>query len=169
VIIIFEGHDKAGKSTIVKALAEELDCSVFSSNAFECFVNGGYRKTDSSNIATFSMMMASYLKAISFEGNVIFDRFHLSEIVYSEILNRKTDQAALKRADEILAGLDARIIICEKQLPGIDEYLEQNEVTEAKYVYRAMRAISDCKVMFLDTTDENLGKQLRLIRDWLEV
>jgi thymidylate kinase len=71
--IILEGCDGSGKSTLSEFLASKYACDIIHMT----------RWSDKS--------FDTYVKKISLNDNIIFDRCFISEYVYSKIFNRKTE------------------------------------------------------------------------------
>lgn len=71
--IILEGCDGSGKSTLAELFASKYACDIIHMT----------RWSDK----TFD----SYIKKISFNDNIIFDRCFISEYIYSKVFNRTTE------------------------------------------------------------------------------
>lgn len=71
--IILEGCDGSGKSTLSEFLASKYACDIIHMT----------RWSDKS--------FDTYVKKLSLNDNIIFDRCFISEYVYSKIFNRKTE------------------------------------------------------------------------------
>jgi hypothetical protein len=104
--------------------------------------------------------------------SVIFDRAYPSERVYSELLNRRTDNYALVELDLGYGDLDARLIICVRStyegiVDDIDPKLNTAKLKEIDRLYRAFAKWTCLKTLILDTTSENLAEQISVVREFL--
>jgi len=110
--IIVEGHDAAGKTTLINKLKEHYNISnvIHLTNKMDRSFN--FYKN----------------KLLRYRDDVIFDRQFISEFVYSNVLKRDTE-ITLEKLDELFEYTkftDYVIIICETSKPNYkpDEYIE---------------------------------------------
>lgn len=106
VIIIVEGVDRAGKTTVANVLSRELKVPVFRNVEF--FSAGEERHDRGPTYETEKMwLMLNLIEAL--DGDVILDRFHLSELVYG-FVDRGYVNNNVWKIDERLGRSDAIVV-----------------------------------------------------------
>ena len=74
--------------------------------------------------------------------------------------------------DKRLAKMNTHIVICYKNKDKYQEddknYLEMSKYTKLKKEYRAFSKKSKCKILFLNTSDEKLEKQIKKILKFID-
>lgn len=166
-IIIFEGPDRCGKTEIGKALANKLKLSYFK-NSYEHsnFSNNGFIST----AFVEANFLLDLLNQVDFKENgLILDRNIPSEWVYSKVFNRETKEELIFEIDKKLADLGAIIIYCykDKYENFDDEVIELEKIEKLKNKYIEYLELSKIPSLILNTTDENLEKQLNEIYKWI--
>lgn len=101
-MIILEGPDGAGKSTLANSLARELDL-----NILKMTINGGQSATE-------------YLQKLQCDG-VVMDRCWISEQIYSDIFGRepRLDADKCERLTDLCADSNIPIVIVLPPLPTV--------------------------------------------------
>ena len=102
MIIIVEGIDRVGKTTLCNKLSKELSIPIYKHNN-EQF---SYSRMDNDN-ETDKMLQLIDLYSI-LDGDLIFDRFHISDLVYGTMLRNYNMQSAginYKLIDDRLSNL----------------------------------------------------------------
>jgi len=167
MIIILEGIDKTGKSTIGKALSDKIKIPYFK--------NPSEKEHFKDEVAWWrwldQLYIYEFLKQTKY--SVIIDRGHPSDYVYSKVF-RAASQAYVKRIlfiDSLFAELNARIIYCYN-----DDTKNKDELFDLKRYhgwlkreYEYFLGHSKCKVMYLDTGGNNIEEQLEAILWWLRI
>jgi|ETNmetMinimDraft_20_1059909.scaffolds.fasta_scaffold00398_18 dCMP deaminase len=106
MIVIFEGIDGAGKSTLIKHLLAETD-------EFSLYTK---EKPRSYGLEYRHVVMGEYLSfaklAKHIKRNLFIDRFHLSEAVYATALEEKYSTEYIKEIDKELFKAGAILIYC---------------------------------------------------------
>lgn len=104
-IVIVEGVDRSGKTTVANALSRVLNIPVFRNKEF------GFNDEDHGRGAVYeTQKMWLMLNMIeTFDADVILDRFHLSEYVYG-MIERGYINNNVWKIDERLASLNAIIV-----------------------------------------------------------
>lgn len=166
-IIIFEGLDGTGKSTIAKKLAEEL--------GLQYFKNHMEHKALEQEVDCYKAMLymqapitLAFLSQCSFKENgIILDRFTPSEFAYGHALRGGTDNKIIWEVDKKLAEFGAKIIYCYKYdtLPLNDFSL--NECEAIKHYYDIYRKKTKISWLNLNTTSENISYQITEIVHFL--
>lgn len=158
-IIIFEGHDMSGKTTIAKQLSAKLNIPYFKHNK-----NGAWWDP----IVSLLYSSEPILQLIEQTGmNIIIDRFHGSEYAYSKAFNRQSLPEIVQKIDNRFAEMNAKIIICEKDSIAYQEddghIAPVDKYDSIKEAYRDFARHSACDVLILDTTTETLDLQIEQI------
>ena len=108
MLVIVEGIDRVGKTTLCEKLSEKLNVPIYK-HKNEQF---NYSKMDNEN-ETDKMLQLLDMYSI-LDGDVIFDRFHLSDFVYGTI-ERKYDliksEENVKKIEEKLKELNAILVL----------------------------------------------------------
>lgn len=174
MIVIFEGPDMTGKTTIAKACAQELGIPYFKNgiqtDAFKGWLAGG------ENFFHGLMKFAdpyflSYLEQT--DASVILDRAYPSEWVYSRAFGRETVDSALEYSDSTYARLGAKIIITGRSnyvmkddlVPDVIGPTKTKEIHE---LYQYFAQWTKCDVLQLNVDDEDLDRQITEISSWLQ-
>ena len=156
-IIIIDGHDKAGKSTIAAALSKRLKIPVFKRTNV---------KKNYDFVIDLFYSIESYLQFLEqTKYSVIFDRLYPSEYAYSQVFNRMTSREKIYEIDERFSQLDAKIIILKKKKTKQlkDELIDKNLYDNLTEEFQLFTYVSYCKTLILDTSNKNLKKQLETI------
>lgn len=104
-IVIVEGVDRSGKTTVANTLSRVLNIPVFRNKEF------GFNDEDHGRGAVYETqkmwLMLNMIETL--DADVIFDRFHLSEYVYG-MIERGYINNNVWKIDERLASLNAIIV-----------------------------------------------------------
>jgi hypothetical protein len=104
-IVIVEGVDRSGKTTVANALSKALNVPVFRNKEFgfenEYHGRGAVYETQK------MWLMLNMVE--TFDADVIFDRLHLSEYVYG-MIERGYINNNVWKIDDRLASLDAIVV-----------------------------------------------------------
>jgi hypothetical protein len=98
----------------------------------------------------------------------MFDRFFPSEWVYSQVFNRYQGLNIVLTLDEYWSRLGGKIVWLDK--PNIeenDELVPRSKYNEIRQKYKEYMNLTKCDVLYLDTTDRNLEKQVDLISKFI--
>jgi thymidylate kinase len=165
-VIIFEGMDRSGKSTISTELSKQLNIPKFKVQRnkyfWDVFCNINY-------------LDEGVMQCIEQTGaSIIFDRWVPSDFVYSKLFDRDISYRKIWEIDERLSKLNATLIVCYKTPEHFIEDIEDADfVNPTMYarmteLYREYASQSKIKnIMFIDTSDENLEKQIETIKKLL--
>lgn len=166
-IILFEGPDLCGKTEIGKELSKQLKLSYFKNNTeHDNFRNNTFLQT----AFVEAYYLIDMLNQVEFKENgIILDRHIPSEYVYSKVYDRPTHEESIWKIDEILAGFGATIIYCTKThyKNFDDEVITLDKIEHIKYFYEEYFAKTKMPVIRLDTTDENLEREISDIKKGL--
>jgi hypothetical protein len=152
--VIIEGPDCGGKTTLIRS-------------AFE-----NYQVTHNGVFKTSARAMSTYIQQLnSIHCDSVFDRMHLSELIYGKIMRDTIPNRELFASVEMLAAYrETVIVVC---LPPLDAVLEQWRARqrieyvkkEAKIIevyasYKMLATLSTLPVVFYDYTEGSLCKEL---------
>lgn len=161
-VIILEGADRSGKTSISIELSRQLEIPRFKVQRnkyfWDVFCNINY-------------LDEGVMQCIEQTGaSIIFDRWIPSDYAYSKLFDRDISYRKIWEIDERLARLGAALIICHKQPEHfIADEEDKDFVNPSMYakmfeLYQEYSKQSKIKnIVFLDTSDENLQKQVLTI------
>jgi thymidylate kinase len=157
-LIVFEGLDQSGKTSIAQILAKRIGYSYFKnpSEKKQFYIDDN---------RTTWIVEGTYLFNLVEQGVVsktILDRHLPSEYAYSYAYNRKTDQAKIVEFDVKLAELGAIIVFCFKDsYDGYNDWAvkqaDRAKIAEGFELYLAQTRMPYLK---LNTTDQNLEREI---------
>jgi thymidylate kinase len=170
-IIILEGSERTGKTNIATALSARTGIPIFKAQVQKKFFMG-----DRSQFLPFlkfgETTLADFLEQTG--TSVILDRNWPSEIVYSEYFNRATDADVTKQLDETYARMGALIVVCTRlqgdagRVDEDDKTIREEQITAIDRLYKKRVSQVKTRHMFLDTSDEDLERELHEIITALE-
>lgn len=167
-IIIMEGHDLAGKSTIARAC-----CRIY---GFQYFKHHGQAKHFKENNFLQAMKyemdyFIDFLQQVEIESGIIIDRCTPSEFAYSHAFERETDEEYLIKVDEEFSKLGAIIIYCykDKIINYEDHLIPESKIEKIKEGYEKYFNLTKMPVLKLNTTDENLYDQINAIKNFIKL
>lgn len=158
MIVVIEGIDRVGKTTLAKKLVKAgfiylKDEFMLQSKFFENFDDYSLGKCDS---------FVALAKKLHEEGkNVVIDRLHITELVYGKVKRGKSNQAGCFALDMELANLGAILCLVEPEdialsnkLAGEDQ-ADMNELFDCYSKISSMNVIR-CAFSTLDETASTL-------------
>lgn len=165
-VIILEGTERTGKTNIAVGLSQRLGLPIFKAQVQKKFFMG-----DRSQFLPFlrfgETTLADFLEQTG--TSVILDRNWPSEIVYSEYFSRPTDPEVVRQLDETYARMGALIVVATR-LNGYAGFVDEDDLTikekqiaEIDALYKKRIPSVKTRHIFLDTSDENLERELREI------
>ncbi len=157
-ILIFEGHDNSGKSTIAKAYADRFGGRYYYNPTSKVLVNNNMPVTLQ------NYYLALHLPAFDQNRLHVIDRFVMSDYVYSEIFNTPKDDYWRHISYELSQPF-VKYIVCYKTntIKEDDVFDRQDEVRQKYLSFKNSEQWPNA--FFLDTTDEDLEAQLAKIRE----
>jgi thymidylate kinase len=166
VIIVFEGPDNSGKSTIAKQLSE-LSGLPYYKNPRERSLKAAGEIGLVTRYA--GLWFADFIQQVPVA--CILDRHYVSEWAYTIVEQRERDEILLRHIDTLFAKAGAFIIICtKKNYDGYtDELTPNSHLSPLAEVYKQFAAWSvNKRILYIDTTDENLDEQCEIIRQFIQ-
>lgn len=160
-VIIFEGADNVGKTTIAQALSVKLQIPYFKNPREHNEVMSGNTAIETRK----GMMLMDFLKETGYSA--IFDRNYPSEYAYSNALDREVHIEALKEMDDTYASMGALVVYLYKDhyREYEDDFLPLEKVDKVNVWYRQFLSWTKCHWIALETSDENIGRQLAAITE----
>ena len=118
MIVILEGPNKCGKTTLARHLIKNYGFAYFKDTRIETreLTNEQKKEVIEHDIEA----QANLLKAIANDINLIVDRFHITEFVYGS-LNRGYESNCVKIAEEMLKDANVKIIYLSRYNNSVDE------------------------------------------------
>lgn len=163
--LIVEGHDGAGKTTICKVLSNKINVPIYKCSKEKTalhFLN----KAENIKLSILKWEIPGQLDLIEqCNASVIYDRFFPSEYAYARTLDRQTDDELVFEYDAWWNRLGGKIVFLYKQDCFIedDELIPSTLFDDIKNEYVNYSMLTACDTLFLDTTDQDLDKQLEKI------
>jgi len=164
-LIIFEGCDNCGKTTIATALAKEIGYNYFKRKKEMLYIKKTnpviIEEAHKENLAFFY----EYCRQV--DANVIVDRSFPSEYVYGSLF-RQVDEKMLLDYDLRFSRLNTKIIILTKSDEFLEDELFSNEqLIQIKKKYVEYSEKTACDSLVLNTDDCDLSSQLKIIKNFL--
>ncbi len=164
-----EGPDGTGKTNIAEALADKYNMKVYKNEA-------EFRLYDEDSTNKFVNLLrysgpAEYHMVRLLKPDIIFDRNYISEYAYSKAFNRETDLALIKAFDSLYSKLNSMVIYCyKKEYKNYeDDFINLEKINDIDLAYRSyFDTINTLPIYTLDTTNENLSEQVRLLSAFVE-
>lgn len=158
-LIILEGHDMVGKTTIGQALSKKLNVPIVKVERNHKWVDPLVELMYGVEVHCQTAEQTGY--------SFIYDRLYPSEYAYSRVLGRVTAHEQILKIDERYAKLGALIVVFTKQ-PAAFQEDDKAIIDTAHYSaltewYKEFGKLTKCKFLMIDTTDENLDAQLDAI------
>lgn len=162
-VIIFEGPDRTGKTNIAQEVSRRISIPYFKNDAeVKNFLDPKDYYVNTLRYA--DPYFLSYLAQT--QSSVIIDRHYPSEWVYSKVFNRKTDMKAMRRTDDFLAELGAKIVITwRSDYSNREDDQFPDVITEKKLqlihdAYIEFRNWTKCESIWLNVDDEDLDREV---------
>ena len=168
-VVIFEGPDGCGKTNISQALSKSIDVPYFKNkDEWKNFVNDPSYFVHALTYG--DPYFLSYLEQT--QASVIVDRWYPSEWVYSQIFDRPTNMSVIKKIDQRAASLGAKIIIpyrtkYDNVVDQFEDVITPNILSKVDRAYRDFADWTECHTFFLNVDDEDLGRELTEVRNFL--
>lgn len=165
MIMLFEGPDRCGKTTIAKAVSKATRIPYYKSSgerkAFASRDNGAdwFKNT----LIYSGQYFADYLEQVN--PHLIIDRGYPSERVYSKFFGRETIEDVHKRLDAAYNRCNVRIIVCRrKSYKGIKDDIRPDIINSESLerldaLYDEFTRWTTCPVHTLWVDDRDLLRQ----------
>ena len=121
MILILEGPNKCGKTTLAKYLVQKYDFRYFKDYTVNDCLEFGL--DDPNETITLEICaQARLLSSLSYNTNIVVDRFHLSEYVYG-LSARGYYSEAIEEAEKIFVGHNVKLLVLTDEIEKIYERL----------------------------------------------
>jgi len=167
IIIIFEGHDKSGKTTISTELSKRINVPIFKLKK--------NKKQFDQLIDLFYGVESTVQFIEQTKCSVILDRFYPSEYVYSKVYKRFTNVKKILELDKRMSRMNTFIIVCYKDPEAYEIDPADIDITTPKdysaltQSFKKFSELSKCPIFFLNTSDKNLEEQVKKIVEFIQV
>lgn len=163
MIILFEGVDNSGKTTIAQEFARMNNYSYFK-----------YSSIDKQSISdqqrqlvheAEEMYSIALLKSLPF-CNIVIDRHYPSDYAYGQLYRNQSIKSIVK-IDQAFASLTNHlIVICHKNDSSFkhDDFIPHEDYDKLRSLYFEFFGFTDANAIMLDTTDQNLSTQIAMIQ-----
>jgi thymidylate kinase len=164
-IIIFEGHDKSGKSTIAAELSKQNNIPIFKVNRSK------YWWDPEVNLKYLTEGITQFIEQTG--QSVILDRWTPSDYMYSKLFDRDISYRKIADIDARLGKLNALIVYCYKDKEAFvhdeedKDFIDITMYEKMTSLYEEFAVNSKCRALWLNTSDQNLDAQLAKINSKL--
>lgn len=158
-VIIIEGPDRSGKTTVAELVAKHFGTEVFMTNSRECFAD---LKNDTSNLAKFNYYLAKFIENMQATSEqtkpIVIYRSFLSEMVYADLFNRKTHNQANNSTDDCFKLMNATVFLLQnkKALHYGDDLLSDGEVRRSIRLFDKYKNYVKTELKEIDTYDREV-------------
>lgn len=174
MIIIFEGFEKVGKTTIAKKLASEISVPYFK-NPNELQNTLFEKEQIDFEVQTKHdwRYMIEFLKQT--KNSAIFDRSFISEFAYGKIFRSKNYEKNnvekfIKHYDDELGKINSFLIYCFKNHNNEeDDIINKSFATNIDCLYRQYIEQTKIRTIIINTEDHNIERQIKMIRSKMNV
>lgn len=170
-VLIFEGPDRSGKTTIADLVAKYYNTEVFMTNSRECFAD---LNNDSTNLAKFNYHIAKFIETIGV-GNrmikpVIVYRSFLSEKVYADLFKRQTDDYYNFYTDLTFETMGATIFLLKnaKEKQYNDETLSDDKIRESIKLFDRHKRQTRTQIIEIDTYKRDVDSYVSQVVKFVE-
>lgn len=170
MIVIVEGIDRVGKTTLVSKLTKSCNINPFIDSYLSftyCDLNKdkeivveGKRNDIIANTEKINSLINFFEQFSNNIGNVLLDRFHLSEFVYGKVDRHYLSHEAFEVFDKRLAKLNTLIIYVEPKNLNWSSEKHGSSLAEHLEVFEDIINKTECEVVRcnFDTLDEAVLK-----------
>ena len=160
MILIVEGANRAGKSTMIGMLQKLAENSGVEFELYNNRINNNEHVgiTPEGMYAYAKSVISDLLKEDTNEKLIVFDRFHISEFVYGEAFRGYTNRN-MQKIDDMLRVMESKVLYMKSNFEHVEDRhkaLEyealQNHFDEA---FSAVFRYRDAKVVSFDKMDKH--------------
>jgi len=166
-IIIFEGTDHCGKTTIAKEFCERSDkYQYFKVKQEQIHIE----KVDPAILKQSHLMQLNFFFELArqVDFDVAMDRFYPSEFVYGALF-RNIDEEKILEFDRIFSSLNTVIVLVQKKEDALEDRLwSKAQLIAIKERYKTFFDKTSCRVLMIDTDSEDLEWELSEIHDFIK-
>lgn len=168
LVLVMEGTDRSGKSTIGKLVAEKLNIPYFKYSRDKEALSG--------SDMTSQMLKYADPYFCDFLGqtkiSAVIDRHYPSEWVYSGVLGRSTDEQLIRKTDELFSKVPTTIIVMKRKsydnVTDDDPRLDSLTLKKISQKYDEFVKWSKCRVLTFEFEEWNPEKMVTEILFMLE-
>lgn len=162
MIIIFEGVDNCGKTTIAQEFCKRHpEFNYFKVKKEQMYV----RELSPEDITKMHAIELNFFYELASQVNmnIVFDRFYPSEYAYGKTF-RNINGDEILRMDEKFAKLGTKIVMCIKPTEKFeDDLFNKEQLIRVSYNYSEFAEKTKCEILVLETDDEDIGREINEI------
>jgi chloramphenicol 3-O-phosphotransferase len=174
MILVFEGPDMVGKTSIARALSAKTGTPYFKrSGETDAFARSPDPQTFFYNTLVYAgTFLADFLEQV--RPAVIMDRSYPSERVYATVYGRETDEALHETLDQTYHRAGAGFVLCLRHSyeglvdPDSGDRIRPDLMEVTHRLYEAWARWTRCPVLVLYTDDQDLPGQLAKIEQFMK-
>ena len=157
MIIIVEGIDRVGKSTLCNKLVEK-GLLLVNEKCKEVKHNEFRHQLENERIKA----QTTLLELIHNKANIVLDRFHLSQYVYG-VVNRNIDDVSMFNIDERLSNLDAMLVFVNPVDINRSSTEHGSDLSKHQELFDICKTLTN--IPYIETTYYELDDTVRRILD----
>lgn len=163
MLIIFEGHDGSGKTTLSQLVSKHFNAKTFVGKHTKYIVQQNTEAISFSN-----NLLIEYITQFD-DGKIkIFDRLHLTENVYSKVKSRKTNDEFNLETDEMLANISILFLCQKSNLDNIKDWfvnVEENKKVKELFLeeFEKSKIVNKFILDTDKTPEENIVQVINII------
>lgn len=173
-IILFDGCEKTGKSTIARELSKQLNVPIFTSEVSHDRLKSSFKDGTDLFYEAFRIdqpFLLSFLRQTQY--SVIQDRSYPSQYVYPLMYaknGRIFDEPLLKWTDKEYKKLNAKIILCLKKEfnDEKDEIINNTDFKTIQQYYLQFSKWTECDCLILYTDNRDMESQMITIKEFIK-
>jgi len=170
MIILFEGVDNVGKTSIANTLSKVMGIPVYKNETQKTLYVENNEKYFELLLKFGGNVELQLMQVLN--PDIIFDRSFVSEYAYAMAFGRKTDEMFIRELDKKYGELGAIIVYCHKDnIEDIfdDDVIPVSKVVEIQKAYEIyLDSITSIPFVFLNTTNKKLDKQINAILGFIQ-
>ena len=165
--LLCEGPDGVGKTQISKALSAYYNIPYFKvSTEKENWMKDAFRHS-----IPFDVLLPEFVRQTGVE--FVSDRCYISEIVYADVFNRKTDSGLLWEVDREWGRMNAVVVMCmRRDYSSVDDDLvERSQLEYLHDRYVKFCAHTKCHVikLYVDDYSDDIDRQLPVLTEQIDL
>jgi len=169
MIILFEGVDDTGKTTIANELSKVINVPVYKNETQKTLYNEHNEKHFELLLKFGGNVELQLMELL--KPDIIFDRSFVSEFAYARAFDRKSDDKFVHYLSLKYNALGTIIVYCYKDnIDDVfdDEVIPKHKIMAIKNAYELYFWHTPIPVLHLNTTDKDLTKQINAILFFLQ-
>ena len=164
MLIIVEGIDRVGKTTLCNMLKDKLGFKIYKHKND----NFNYSKMDNDNETDKMMQLLDLYEQIGSDVNIVFDRFHWSDFVYGKIERNYNEDKAVSNLYKITKRLnDLNALVIFVQPTNINRSSSEHGKSLLLYNYEMEGCFERSDLSKIKTNYNNLNDVVEFVAEEL--